>query len=294
MKTQYIHLAITSLAISLAACTQPKKDIAGLKAEIDAAYPGHYGQAMRHEEQAAEQQKIAEHVLKHWEKDYYWNIDEKRKAENAAKLAAMHRHESEKEFCLWLTEVHGQNHHKLETHHHAAAFFKTDSAIPYKADDEAYLSNRQLSEIASGSDRKYNWRDRYRWQRLLQPILVRHRAETVKRLLLGHGAKNAKLSSKPLARDRARSYPESGIPHRHHRHDFPRQLHRLPQPEIGPRSASFPSRTMGRVLRPCPRTDVAIKPRNACKPSYEGCKRGRQNHSSEVSGVCVNPYFSKY
>lgn len=132
MKRKAICLPFAVLALSLTACSHPKVETADLKAEIDAARAGHYGQAMLHEELSEEALEEATKVLKHLENDHYWNIDEKHKAIEAAKLAALHRLESEKEMCQWLTEVHGQNHHKIEAIHETVAYFKTASAVPFK------------------------------------------------------------------------------------------------------------------------------------------------------------------
>ena len=137
MKKQYITLALAALALSLTACTNPKMDTADLKAEIDASRAGHYGQAMLHEEVSEEYLEDANIILGHLEKDYYWNINEKQKGMEAAKLAADHRLESEKEMCLWLTEVHSQNHHHVEAIHEAVAYFKTASDVPFKVKDES-------------------------------------------------------------------------------------------------------------------------------------------------------------
>jgi len=137
MKKQYITLALAALALSLTACTNPKIDTADLKAEIDASRAGHYGQAMLHEELSEENLEDANIILGHFENDYYWNIDEKQRAMNAAKAATHHRIESEKEMCLWLTEVHSQNHHHVEAIHETVAYFKTAKDVPFKVKDES-------------------------------------------------------------------------------------------------------------------------------------------------------------
>lgn len=200
MNKPSIRLTLAILALSLTACTAPKKDVAGLKAEIDAAYKGHYGQAQLHEEMAEKDQQIANHVLKHWEKDYYWNIDEQQKALDAARSAAQHRRESEKELCLWLTEVHGQNHHRLETVHHAAAFFKTDSATPYKTDDEAiYQIGAYLKDHADATAIVTGETDTVGNTPYNQSLSER-RAATVKQMLLSHGAKPQQLTIKAIGK----------------------------------------------------------------------------------------------
>lgn len=135
MNKQYFYLPLAALALTLTACSTPKMDSSDLKAEIDAARAGHYGQAMLHEEISEEALEDANTVLSHIEKDHYWNINEKQKGLDAAKSAAHHRMESEKEMCMWLTEVHAQNHHKEEAIHETVAYFKTASAVPFKVED---------------------------------------------------------------------------------------------------------------------------------------------------------------
>jgi outer membrane protein OmpA-like peptidoglycan-associated protein len=92
---------------------------------------------MLHEELSEEALEDANEVLAHIEKGYYWNINEKQKGLDAAKSAAHHRFESEKEMCQWLTEVHAGNHHKEEAIHETVAYFKTGSAVPFKIKDNA-------------------------------------------------------------------------------------------------------------------------------------------------------------
>jgi len=136
MKKNNIYIPLAVLAISLTACSTPKKDVAGLSAEIDAASKGHYGQAQLHASMAEKELKTANHVLKHWQNDYYWNIDESQKALNAAKSAAEHTLASEKEYCQWLTEVHSKNHHEHENIHETVAYFKTASDVPFKTKED--------------------------------------------------------------------------------------------------------------------------------------------------------------
>ena len=137
MKKHTMYLPLAALALTLTACSTPRMDGSDLKAEIDAARAGHYGQAMLHEELSEEALEDANEVLGHIEKGYYWNINEKQKALDAAKSAAHHRLESEKEMCQWLTEVHAGNHHKEEAIHETVAYFKTGSAVPFKIKDNA-------------------------------------------------------------------------------------------------------------------------------------------------------------
>lgn len=137
MKKQYLYLPLAIMSITLTACSTPKKDHNDLKAEIDASRAGHYGQAVLHETISEEYLEDANKVLKHLEKDYYWNIDEKAKALTDARAAAHHRLESEKEMCQWLTEVHAQNHHHVEALHETVAYFKTGSHEPFKVENES-------------------------------------------------------------------------------------------------------------------------------------------------------------
>lgn len=136
MKKQYFYLPLAVLTLSMTACTNPKMDTSDLKAGIDASRAGHYGQAMLHEELSEEDLEVANNILGHLEKDHYWNINEKQKGLDAARSAAHHRLESEKEMCKWLTEVHGHNHHQVEAIHETVAYFKTASAVPFKVKDD--------------------------------------------------------------------------------------------------------------------------------------------------------------
>jgi outer membrane protein OmpA-like peptidoglycan-associated protein len=137
MNKKYIYIPLAVLALSLTACSTPKKDVAGLSAQIDAASKGHYGQAQLHESLAEKNLQTANHVLKHWQNDYYWNIDESQKALDAANSAAAHTLASQKEMCQWLTEVHAQNHHQAETVHETVAYFKTGKDVPFQIKEES-------------------------------------------------------------------------------------------------------------------------------------------------------------
>ncbi len=139
MINKHIYLPIAVLALALTACTTPKIDTADLKSEINVARTGHYGQALLHAELSHEELETANEILEHIEKKHYWNINEKQKALDAARAAARHRLESEKEMCKWLTEVHSQNHHKSEATHHTVAHFHTGSAVPFKIEDESIV-----------------------------------------------------------------------------------------------------------------------------------------------------------
>ncbi|MGZ8916156.1 MAG: OmpA family protein [Methylobacter sp.] len=137
MNKKHTILPVAVLVTFLSACTPSEKDIPGLTSGIDAAVAGHYGQSMYHEELATDNLEDANRVLQHWQNGHYWNIDEKQQAIDAAKSAADHRLESEKELCQWLTEVHGPNHRMAETAQQVAAYFKTGNAVPYRTDDQA-------------------------------------------------------------------------------------------------------------------------------------------------------------
>jgi outer membrane protein OmpA-like peptidoglycan-associated protein len=137
MNKPYFYLPLAAVVLSLTACSTPKMDSSDLKAEIDLARAGHYGQAMLHEEQSEEALERANRVFEHIDNGYYWNITEKQSGLDAAKLAAQHRLESEKEMCMWLTEVHKQNHHMHEPIHETVAYFKTGSAVPFRIKEES-------------------------------------------------------------------------------------------------------------------------------------------------------------
>lgn len=199
MKTPNHHLMLAILGVSLTACsTAPKQQVAELRSAIDARYQGHYGQSLLHEKLADDNQQVADRILQHWENDQYWNIDEKQKAFDATKLAALHRHESEKELCHWLTEVHGHNHHKLETSHHAAIYFNTGSAVPIRVNDEhlhtighfLHLHPQATATVTSQTDTVGKSES--------NQLLSERRAETVKQLLIEHGAKDHQLNIKAI------------------------------------------------------------------------------------------------
>jgi len=137
MRNKHIYLPLAVLALALTACTTPKIDTADLKSEINVARAGHYCQSWLHAELSHEELETANEILGHIEKNHYWNIDQKQKALDAARAAARHRLDSEKEMCRWLTEVHSQNHHKTEATHHTVAYFHTGSAVPFKIEDES-------------------------------------------------------------------------------------------------------------------------------------------------------------
>ena len=195
---KYHYLPLAILTLFLTACATPKIDTDDLKAEIKAARTGHYGQAMLHQEQSEEDLETANEILGHLEKNHYWNINEKQKALDAAKSATRHRLEAEKEMCLWLTEVHGHNHHKKEAIHDTVAYFKTGSAVPFKTKDETISKVGNWLEahpdatatVTASTDTvgkpEYN-----------QDLSERRAREIIQRLI-ANGAKPGQLIAKPI------------------------------------------------------------------------------------------------
>lgn len=198
MKKKYAYIPLAVLALSLTACSTPKKDVAGLSAEIDAASKGHYGQALLHASAAEKDLKTANHVLKHWQNDYYWNIDESQKALDASKSAAAHILASEKEYCQWLTEVHAQNHHQAETVHETVAYFKTASDVPFKTKDETirhigeYLHAHPDASATVTASTDTVGKPAYNQD------LSERRARTVSEMLIKQGAKPSQLVVKAV------------------------------------------------------------------------------------------------
>jgi len=191
-------LALAVLALALSACSAPRMDGTDLKAEIDAARTGHYGQAMLHEELSEEKLAEANNVLRHIEKDHYWNIDEKAMALDAAKQAAQHRLESEKEMCLWLTEVHGNNHRFLDATHEVVAYFKTASDEPYKVRYESigrvgrWLQTHPDARATVTASTDTVGKSDYNL------ALSQRRAQNVAKMLVEQGANTGQLSLKAL------------------------------------------------------------------------------------------------
>lgn len=200
MKKETIYLPLAILALSLTACSTPKRDVAGLGAEIDAAAAakGHYAQALRHEEMAQENLEVANHVLKHWQKDYYWNIDEKQKASDAAKAAADHTQASEKEMCLWLTEVHGPNHHQHENIHETVAYFKSGHDVPFKTKEDTishiahFLHSHPDATATVTASTDTVGKPAYNQK------LSERRAQAVSKLLINNGAAASQLVVKAI------------------------------------------------------------------------------------------------
>lgn len=198
MNNKYFYLPLAALALTLTACTNPKMDTADLKAEIDASRAGHYGQAMLHEEMSEEDLEVANNILGHFEQDHYWNINEKQKALDAAKSATQHRLASEKEMCLWLTEVHGQNHHHAEAIHETVAYFKTASAVPFKVKDESIgRVGRWLAAHPDATATVTASTDTVGKPAYNQALSER-RANTVTQLLISKGARSSQLLVKAI------------------------------------------------------------------------------------------------
>lgn len=198
MRKQYIYLPVAVIAAALTACSTPKQDTAGLKAEIDASMAGHYGQSILHEEMAEENLETANDILAHWEKGYYWNIDEKQKALDAAQAAAQHRLQSEKEMCQWLTEVHAQNHHHSETIHETVAYFKTGSDVPFKTKEDTISHiGHFLHEHPDASATVTASTDTVGKPAANQSLSER-RAKSVSQLLVSNGAKSSQLLVKAI------------------------------------------------------------------------------------------------
>ncbi|MDD1623089.1 MAG: OmpA family protein [Methylococcaceae bacterium] len=193
MKKNNIYIPLAVLALSLTACSTPKKDVAGLSAQIDAASKGHYGQAQLHASMAEKDLKTANHVLKHWQNDYYWNIDESQKALDAAKSAADHMLASEKEYCQWLTEVHAQNHHLAEPIHETVAYFKTASDVPFKTKDETIRHIAQYLHMHPEASATVTASTDTVGKPAYNQDLSERRARTVSKMLINHGASPSQL-----------------------------------------------------------------------------------------------------
>lgn len=195
---KHIYFSLATLSILLVACSTPKISTEDLKAEIDAARAGSYGQAMLHMEMSEEELEEANEILDHLEKGHYWNIDEKQKALDAAKSAAQHRIESERKMCQWLTEVHSRNHHKAEAVHDSVAYFKTGSAIPFKTKDESISRlGRWLSEHPDATAIVTASTDTVGSPTSNQDLSEK-RANSVKQLLIENGARPNQLIIKAI------------------------------------------------------------------------------------------------
>lgn len=196
MRKNKIYLPLAVLALLLTACATPRIDTADLKSEINAARAGHYGQAILHAELSHEELETANTILGHIEKKHYWNINEKQKAIDAARAAARHRLDSEKEMCKWLTEVHSQNHHRTEATHHTAAYFHTGSAVPFRIEDESIVRvGRWLQEhpdataiVTASTDTVGKPESNL--------VLSKERANTIAQSLVKEGARPSQLTIK--------------------------------------------------------------------------------------------------
>lgn len=198
MKKKYIYIPLAVLALSLTACSTPKRDVAGLSAEIDASTKGHYGQAILHAAAAEKDLKTANHVLKHWQNDYYWNIDESLKAQEASKSAAAHILASEKEMCQWLTEVHSQNHHKTEAVHEEVAYFKTGKDVPFKVKEDSLRNIGQFLRSQPDATATVTASTDTVGKPAANQALSERRAHHVRDLLIKNGASPSQLIVKAI------------------------------------------------------------------------------------------------
>lgn len=200
MKNPNIQLWLAIISLSLSACTTQPKDIAGLNAKIDAAYQGHYGQAQLHEELAEENQKKAVQVLKHWQKDQYWNIEEQQKALDAAKLAAEHRHESEHQQCLWLADLHGRHQQHQHSPLQAVAYFKTASAKLDQRNHDGLENVAHLLQAHPDATAMVIASTDTVGSIASNQLLSERRAEVVKHLLISHGARAEQISVQAIGK----------------------------------------------------------------------------------------------
>jgi outer membrane protein OmpA-like peptidoglycan-associated protein len=198
MNRQTIYLPGAVLIAVLAGCTPPHKDIPVLTSEIDAVVAGHYGESIHHEELAAENLEKANNILRHWQNDHYWNIEEGQKAVDAAREASLHRLKSEKALCRWLTAVHSPNHHLSEVAQHAAAYFKTGSAVPYKTDShDIAVLGKYLQTHPDATADVIAYTDTVGSKESNQNLAER-RAAKVSQLLIEQGAKPEQLHVKSV------------------------------------------------------------------------------------------------
>ncbi|MGJ0484552.1 MAG: OmpA family protein [Methylomicrobium sp.] len=199
MNRQFFYLPCAVIAAALAGCAHPPhQDIPLLTSEVDAVVGGDYGQSIYHEKLAEENLDKATQVLNHWKNDHYWNIEEGQLAVDSARAASQHRLESEKALCQWLTAVHSPNHHATEAVHHAAAYFKTGSDIPYRTDHRAISTlGRYLQSHPDASADVTAYTDTVGSQASNQNLAER-RAETVRKLLVEQGAKAEQLRVKSM------------------------------------------------------------------------------------------------
>lgn len=201
MNKQYIHLPFAVLVATLAACgATPQKDVAGLSAGIDTANAGHYRQSIYHEEMAEKKLEEANKALSHWKQDHYWNINDHQTAIDAAQAAAQHRHESEKELCQWLTQVHSQNHTSdaSVSSQYSAVFFADGSAIPYKNEEhEIAILGQYLEAHPEITADVTAYTDTVGGSASNQKLSEK-RAAYVSKMLVKHGAKMEQLHIQTL------------------------------------------------------------------------------------------------
>jgi outer membrane protein OmpA-like peptidoglycan-associated protein len=196
MNKQCIYVPLAVLVVTLAACSAPpQKDIPGLSSGIDAANAGHYRQAIMHEEAAEKKLEQANKALAYWNQGYYWNIDDRQSALDAAQSAAQHRHESEVEMCQWLTQVHSQNHVQDSplSVQYAAVFFANGSSTSYKTDEhEIAILGRFLATHPDVTANVTSYTDTV-GSSSMNKGLSEKRASFVSKMLVKHGAKTEQL-----------------------------------------------------------------------------------------------------
>lgn len=194
MKKQSTYLPFAVLITALSACSAPpQKDIPALTSAIDASVAGHYGQAILHEDEANKSRAVANNVLDHWSKNYYWNIDEYQKGMDAANASAAHRLESEKHLCEWLTEVHGKNHPQDTEFYQAVAYFHTGIDTPFKVNEEdiavaghwLQLYPNATADVSASADTIGSTGS--------NQSLSERRAASISKLLISHGARAEQL-----------------------------------------------------------------------------------------------------
>lgn len=193
------YLPLAALVTVLSGCSsEPHKDIPGLTSAIDQAVAGPYGQAIHHAEIAEDRLEDASVILSHWKNDHYWNIDESAEAMQAARDAEMHRLESEKAMCEWLTMVHAGNHHGAEAVRRTAAFFKTGSATPYAANEHDIAIIGMYLQSHPDATADVNAYTDTVGKNPRNQALSEKRAEAVSKMLIAHGAKAEQLHVKAL------------------------------------------------------------------------------------------------
>jgi outer membrane protein OmpA-like peptidoglycan-associated protein len=198
MNKSFVYFPLALFTLAIAGCSTPVRNGSDLKAAIDASTAGHYGQALLQEDLAEKNRHEADRVLRHIEKDQYWNIDEKQLALNEAKQAEQHRLASEKEMCAWLDEVHGSHHHvhnePLMAPRKVAAYFRTGSDVPYKVNDADIVTLAHFLQTHSGAKAMIVASTDTVGKPAYNKELSQRRAHTVAELLVKHGAHHDQLS----------------------------------------------------------------------------------------------------